>query len=485
LTEVPAVLISADSAEPFRKGMNEIMIFVVIIGTSVLLAGLAASGFFSRKLYQPLKQLMASVGTLSQTAERQDGNEYSYLQRAINLLSDRASEYERTFNDNLKIMRYGFLQSLFNNQFSSRSEIEAKIRFLNLSLEGPHFRIIRIFLSGTTKTAADYDLIAYNILAHTESLGASGDISLYGIKNSGLSLSVLCAYRDKGPFRFKEAVDEILRYCQAFFSISAQICAGEELGDLADIGRRAGELERIEEYLFFSPQTVCLSAQDIPALTAPRELPPSLMDEFEAALNRRSFTDLCGVLENFRSLCGSLEYPAESCRRYLLLVVQVFSRYLKKHRAADTGDEEHFKAGTSENIDAFCSFMKAAAAGAFEYIGGQPGNRNALLASKLKEYLQANLRSMISLDSTAADFALSSGYVSRLIKEETGDSFVDYLNKLRLEAAMTMLGDSSLKIEDIARRAGFNSSGYFIKRFKARYGFTPKAWRLQNKIETH
>jgi YesN/AraC family two-component response regulator len=94
--------------------------------------------------------------------------------------------------------------------------------------------------------------------------------------------------------------------------------------------------------------------------------------------------------------------------------------------------------------------------------------------------MQANLSTPISLESTAEHCGISSSYASKLIREETGHSFSDCLNKFRLEAALTLLSNFSLKVEDIATKTGFGGSAYFIKQFKARYGTTPKAWRAVN-----
>jgi AraC-like DNA-binding protein/DNA-dependent RNA polymerase auxiliary subunit epsilon len=478
--EIPAILLSVVSTNVFRKGMNEIMVFVILVGTVVLCAGFIASGFLSGKLYSPLRQLMVSVENLPQKDSRElFQNEYSYINHAIERLSGKASEYEKTFTDNFKIMRYGFLQSLFNRQFSTIDEIRAKAQFLNLMIDGPHYRMIKVYLSRIKKSAANHDLIAYNILTHAEALGGPGSISLCGIKNTDLSLVILCSYGNTGPFLLNEALEEILRYCREFFSIPAQICISGQYDSLDNVYQNNQELRTIEPYLFFCPERSRLGSADIPALTAPKELPLSLEDDFEAALTARSLEDLLEILDRFKAMCASLEYSSESCHQYLLRVEQLLSHYLRKHKADTFWDKENMGLEHCENVGIFCNQVKDAAVKVFELIAGQGRNQTALLTSKLLEYINANYSTMISLDSTAEQFNISSSYVRKLLKEETGDSFVDYLNNRRLDAAMTLLANSTLKIDDVAKKTGFNGAAYFIKRFNERFGMTPKAYRIQ------
>jgi YesN/AraC family two-component response regulator len=110
-------------------------------------------------------------------------------------------------------------------------------------------------------------------------------------------------------------------------------------------------------------------------------------------------------------------------------------------------------------------------------------NQAVLLVQKMLEYVRKNLTRPISLELAAFHLGISRGYAGRIFFAETGESFVDYTNKLRLEEAEKLLHNSRLKIEDIALKCGFTSAGYFIKRFKKTYGLTPKAYRIQNKIE--
>lgn len=52
-----------------------------------------------------------------------------------------------------------------------------------------------------------------------------------------------------------------------------------------------------------------------------------------------------------------------------------------------------------------------------------------------------------------------------------------YLSSYRVMVGMELLRTTDLDITDIAFRAGFNDSSYFIQAFKKKNGMTPKQYR--------
>jgi AraC-like DNA-binding protein len=67
-------------------------------------------------------------------------------------------------------------------------------------------------------------------------------------------------------------------------------------------------------------------------------------------------------------------------------------------------------------------------------------------------------------------------YISKLFKREMGTTPQLYLLNVRLEYAADLLIGGDLSIADVASTSGFNSTAYFIKQFKKKYGQTPKKY---------
>jgi len=91
-------------------------------------------------------------------------------------------------------------------------------------------------------------------------------------------------------------------------------------------------------------------------------------------------------------------------------------------------------------------------------------------------YIQNNFMDL-NLSDLAHKFHYSSPYLSKLIKKQTGQSFVQLTRGLKLKKARFMLETSSKSIQEIAFQSGFNSSEHFIRTFKQEFQTTPSAYR--------
>ena len=99
------------------------------------------------------------------------------------------------------------------------------------------------------------------------------------------------------------------------------------------------------------------------------------------------------------------------------------------------------------------------------------------IIKKVCTYVDENLSSDISLES-AADFAgVSSFYLSKLFKEEKGETFINYISDKRLEKSRQLLESTEYSIKEITAEVGYNDQNYFSRIFKSKYGLSPKEYR--------
>lgn len=89
-------------------------------------------------------------------------------------------------------------------------------------------------------------------------------------------------------------------------------------------------------------------------------------------------------------------------------------------------------------------------------------------------YLNENYEHKISLEQIAHNMYLSPVYISKIFKEETGESPINYLIKIRLEKAKDiLLGEEGGSIKNIANQVGYDDVYHFSKLFKKYYGISP------------
>jgi len=83
----------------------------------------------------------------------------------------------------------------------------------------------------------------------------------------------------------------------------------------------------------------------------------------------------------------------------------------------------------------------------------------------------------LSLEEVAAAAQISPGYLSRLLKHETGFSFVDYLTRVRINKAVQIMSDPAVKVYEVAEAVGYQSQHYFSRAFKRVFGRSPVEYR--------
>lgn len=79
----------------------------------------------------------------------------------------------------------------------------------------------------------------------------------------------------------------------------------------------------------------------------------------------------------------------------------------------------------------------------------------------------------------ADKLCISSKYLSKIIKNVSGFSAPDIINKYVILEAQHLLRHTDLSIKEIADQLNFPNNSFFYKYFKAHTGLTPKAYRQQ------
>jgi len=94
-----------------------------------------------------------------------------------------------------------------------------------------------------------------------------------------------------------------------------------------------------------------------------------------------------------------------------------------------------------------------------------------------KEFVQAHVEEPITLDQVVEHVHVSRFYFCKLFKKATGMTLTDYVARVRVEKAKTLLGDPSRRISEVVFAAGFGSIPRFNSVFKEHVGMAPTEYR--------
>jgi len=96
---------------------------------------------------------------------------------------------------------------------------------------------------------------------------------------------------------------------------------------------------------------------------------------------------------------------------------------------------------------------------------------------EIKDYINNNYYQEISLKDLASRLFLSISYLSKYFKNQFGMTFLQYINEVRLEHALSDIRYTGKPISRIASQVGFSNLRTFNKVFQEKYNLTPAAYR--------
>lgn len=104
------------------------------------------------------------------------------------------------------------------------------------------------------------------------------------------------------------------------------------------------------------------------------------------------------------------------------------------------------------------------------------GDSNFIVDS-INNYINENIRKKITLKDVSEYLGYSPNYIGQLYKKHTGMYINEYIIKMKMEYAKTLLRIPQNQVGTVAEMLGYSDQAYFIKQFKEFYGVTPKIYR--------
>jgi two-component system response regulator YesN len=145
------------------------------------------------------------------------------------------------------------------------------------------------------------------------------------------------------------------------------------------------------------------------------------------------------------------------------------------HSAASSPLTEIYDLKTLDEVE---EWLKNYCSHATSIIVAARNNFCKMQAMKAEEYIKENYaEAKLSMEMVCKYLVLSASYFSLIFKSHTGETFVSYLTRIRVEKAKELLKCTDLKTYEIADRIGYVDPHYFNLIFKKATGITPTVYR--------
>lgn len=109
------------------------------------------------------------------------------------------------------------------------------------------------------------------------------------------------------------------------------------------------------------------------------------------------------------------------------------------------------------------------------------GARASSMVDRLISYTELHYSDPLALKVIAERFGLSSGYLGRLFRERTGNTYSKFLNELRIRKAKALLQQPGMKPGEVSKAVGYAEPGYFSHVFRKLVGMAPHEYLRQHR----
>ena len=207
-------------------------------------------------------------------------------------------------------------------------------------------------------------------------------------------------------------------------------------------------------------------------------------DIFYTRLKYASKKDIDAIVKEYKTMLGNSWGENPMIIYFLFGEIIVSASKIVESFGGDIRKIIPFKLN-QENIqeiidspEIFSEKVKALLSALIEFRDSNTGGRYQSVIVKAREYIDSNFNSAkISLYSTAAHVGISPNHLSTVFTQETGENFIEYLTKVRIERAKLLLKTTAMRSIDIAAETGFSDPHYFSYIFKKNTGLSPREYR--------
>lgn len=110
------------------------------------------------------------------------------------------------------------------------------------------------------------------------------------------------------------------------------------------------------------------------------------------------------------------------------------------------------------------------------------GKQKTQLLQITRRYIEQNYATEITVALLAREIGVNPDYLGKLFKKEYGESINSYINRVRIQKAITLFQTTLLNISEVADAVGFRDQTYFSSVFKKIVGDTPSSFRKHGSL---
>lgn len=400
------------------------------------------------------------------------------------------SVLRQRLHESFPLLRERFLDKLVNVPMTAH-EIEQRFHYFHLKLEGPAYLMMLFDLEeagGQLETIASgtEELLRFAMFNIAQEIIQEEHSGIVFQTRDDKAAALLGGSAEDAAVKAQKLAAHVGQAVQKYLKRNVSIGIGRVYPSLAELRTSYQEACSALDYRFLLGSGRMISIQDV---EFGNRINPSNYYEFEkkliAALKTAKAAHATAILDEWFAELKQSGATASSCYGYLHRIMAAFINVIAQTGFDDSellGEDPFSRIPPLKTVDQMKVWLEGMCRSVIDFLSERRTNVNNTQVQDAITYINDHYSEPeLSLNQVCRHVFLSLSYFSGLFKQQTGDTFVEYLTRLRLEKAKQLLVATQLKTYDIAERVGYSDPQYFSVIFKRNTGRTPKEYKVMMK----
>ncbi|WP_405157817.1 AraC family transcriptional regulator [Paenibacillus sp. FSL H8-0283] len=469
---------------------------IVIASAGSLILGLLLSWFASRRIYSPVARMLhlLTPGRNETTPTDAKLDEFKLLEQQWNELTSRNVTAHRQLQEQLPHLRDSFVLQLVQGHLYAYNEqdLQQRMRHLGFELEGQQFLLVQMYFTGYEQLqgrfgSQDTGLVTFAAVNITQEVAKNYFRQISVMNFHDLSSAMLVIAPQDEPVKSQALLwgRELVEVIGRTLKMKVTLMVSRPAASLQELPGRFVEMEQAVAYRSVEEGSQILDLEDEACFrrNEAASYPLGLERELLQAVRLGKQAEAERVLEQFMSeitRTGSTEFQVQQMMLQLLGSIQhmMLQTGVTPYKLFGGSNMYERLSGIREPIQMRQWMMNEVFIPYIQEVEVRSQEPLKLVVERTMLYIDTHYRSDISLENCADEEQMTPYALSKAFKQVSGINFIDYLTRVRMDAAKQLLRETTMKINDVAAAVGYQHS-YFNRIFKKQEGVTPSQYRDQ------
>jgi two-component system response regulator YesN len=473
---------------PYEEYLTRMSVKVrstLLVGLTLIVIGFLLSYFFAIMMYSPWKKLLKGISAHF-ISVNPSMDESSMVKEAIAKLMDEYDNAQTAFQQYEPVIKDRFIYELLHHSTMDAAGLDTRIKHFDLQFDFPYYTALLVNsdigdLPGSedeNKRVFIFNLI-HNIIS--KSYRSEGTILDNGRFAFIINLPE-SEWNEEIIRSFKLHSNEINENVQVHLDVTLQFSYGDIVTLVTKVYESFLQAKRMFNYkAVFNKADVVFYG--IGQTEQKLEYPYAIQQQLSHAILSANLEGVfLGVERLFDNYIYAGKYPRDRVQDMIVLLLSnVTGALLQEGFDTDVifRDGNHIlKINDCHNQQELKTYILQYFSSAVEVVQSEQDKKSGDLYSlKAIEYMEIRYSENISISHIADHMGISSGYLSKMFKAETGKSPLEYLTDVRMKRGKQLLEDPELSLQKVSEMIGYNDVHSFIRFFKKYEQMTPGEYR--------